>query len=260
MRVIVNADDFGSSVETVAATIGCFERGALTSATIMPNMPATAEATAFARAHPEFSFGVHLVLVGDGEERPAAGAEHVPALADTDGRFPRRTNDVRLRALLGRLPLDQLERELTAQIESVRAAGVEVSHVDSHRHLHKLGRVRVALGNVLPRLGIRRVRRVQDVYLRTPLASPTYWLGPWWQRRLGRLGAGTTTHFYMPWGSDDGSWEEPLLQRMARLSGSLEVGVHPGARNEGAAAERFAAGARDAGHELVPWTSVGEPS
>ena len=260
MRVILNADDFGSSADTLAATIECFEQGALTSATIMPGMPATGEAISFAREHPELSFGVHLVLVGDGDERPVAGAASVPGLVDPKGSLLP-TNEIRLRALLRRLPLDELEREMAAQIESVRAAGVNVSHVDSHRHVHKLGSVRVALARVLPRFGIRRVRKVQDIYLRRPLTSPTYWLGSLWQRRLMRMAAVSTTHFYMPTGLEDADWERRLLERMARLSGSIEVGVHPGTDDDWRAAERvaatrFAAQARQQGHELVPWTAI----
>ena len=52
-------------------------------------------------------------------------------------------------------------------------AGVPVSHVDSHRHLHKYGPFAGALRRVLPGLGIERVRNVQDVYLRRRLLSPT---------------------------------------------------------------------------------------
>ena len=44
MRIIINADDFGCSSDTVLATIDCFERELLASATIMVNMPASAEA------------------------------------------------------------------------------------------------------------------------------------------------------------------------------------------------------------------------
>jgi predicted glycoside hydrolase/deacetylase ChbG (UPF0249 family) len=35
LRIILNADDFGASDEAVRATVECFERGGLTSATIM---------------------------------------------------------------------------------------------------------------------------------------------------------------------------------------------------------------------------------
>jgi chitin disaccharide deacetylase len=260
MKVIVNADDFGGSDDTVAATVACFEEGVLTSATIMPGMPATAAAVSFARANPQFSFGVHLLVTGDGVERPLSDPADVPGLVDGDGAFLR-TGEARKRALLGRLPVDQLERELAAQIESVRSEGVDVSHVDSHRHLHKLGSVRTALGRVLPRFGIRRVRRVQNVYLGRPLTSPTYWLGPLWQRRLERAGTVTTAHFYMPTGLAEAGWETRLLGRMDGLQGTLEVGVHPGTDGdwreaERAGATRFAGGARDRGHELVPWTAL----
>jgi chitin disaccharide deacetylase len=257
--IVLNADDFGVSEETVRATIECFEQGALTSATIMPGMPATGEAVRFARMHPEFSFGVHLTLVGDGDAEPLAGKEAVPGLVRANGALLP-TNHARLRAILHRLPLDQLEREIAAQIDAVRSAGVKISHVDSHRHLHKLGAVRKALARVLPRFGIVRVRNVQDIYLSRPLGSPTYWLGPLWRRRVMSV-ASTTTHFYMPTGLADANWDLRLLDRLATLSGSLEVGVHPGTDEEWRAAERaavvsFAAGARERGHRLATWREV----
>jgi predicted glycoside hydrolase/deacetylase ChbG (UPF0249 family) len=257
MLVIVNADDFGSSADTVRATIECFQAGALTSATIMPGMPSTDEALAFARTRPDLSFGVHLTLTGDGVERPLA--EGVPQLTRPDGSFlPTRT--MRLRAVARRLPQDQLERELTAQIELVRGSGVPVSHVDSHRHLHKLGSVRAALARVLPRFGIRRVRNVQDVYLRRPLTSATYWLGPLWRRQLMRRFR-TTSHFYMPTSTSDADWHGPLLELSASLGGSLEVGVHPGFEEPWRNEERlslleFARRARKRGDRLAGWDAA----
>ena len=171
LQLIVNADDFGQSDDTVDATIECFEAGALTSATLMPGMPATERALEFARAHPEHGFGVHLTLSADPARRPLADPELVPCLVDTDGTLLS-TREVRARALTGRLVPQQLEREIEAQVRSVLDAGVPVSHVDSHRHLHKFAPVRAALASVLPRLGIRRVRAVQDLYVSRPLAQP----------------------------------------------------------------------------------------
>ena len=59
-KLVINADDFGLSDHTVEYTIKGFECGALTSATIMAGLPATAKAVEFAKAHPQFSFGVHF--------------------------------------------------------------------------------------------------------------------------------------------------------------------------------------------------------
>ena len=158
MRIVVNADDFGLSADTVRATIDAVNAGHVTSATLMPNAPASAEAIEFARnGFLGVSFGVHLTFVGDGDERPLSSPQGVPVLVDRAGKL-RRTNVVRLAAVLGRLPVDQLEREIEAQVEWARSRGVEVSHVDSHRHLHKYGPFREALARVLPRLGISHVR------------------------------------------------------------------------------------------------------
>jgi predicted glycoside hydrolase/deacetylase ChbG (UPF0249 family) len=258
VRVILHADDFGASTDTVRATIECFEQGALTSASIMPAMPATAEAVAYAREHPELDVGVHLTFVGGDEERPLSSRGEIPDLVDADGQFlPTRT--VRLRALAQRLPVDQIVREIVAQVEAVRSEGLDVTHVDSHRHLHKLPSFRKALSRALPSLGIRRVRAVQDVYLRKPLRSPTFWLGRRWQQALARSFT-TTDHMYMPTSAGDLGWEMDLAKIAVGLNGTLEVGVHPGYedwRNE----ERrsvlgFAELCRAHGHELVSWKEI----
>jgi chitin disaccharide deacetylase len=257
VRIVLNADDFGYSADTVGATIDCFTRGALTSATIMPKMPATAEAAAFARRRPEFSFGVHLTFTGEGIETPVSDAHRIPDLVDGAGRFPA-TNRVRRDALLQRLSVDQIAREIEAQIATVRDHGVEVSHVDSHQHLHKYGPFRAALERVLPRFGIERVRNVQDVYVRRPIRSPTFWVGPVWRRRLMKSFL-TTDHLFVATGPQEGDWAEGLLRRVGRLGGrSLEVGVHPGydekwRAQEVASVGAFAARAAQQGHELVSW-------
>jgi predicted glycoside hydrolase/deacetylase ChbG (UPF0249 family) len=260
VRIVVNADDFGFSPDTVRATIRCFERGAVTSVTIMPRMPATDAALEYAASHPELDAGVHLTFVGDGVECAIAPPDEIPALVDEAGRFPR-TRDVRVRAMLQRLPIDQIEREVEAQIDAVRSAGVTVTHVDSHRHLHKFAPFRAALRRVLPRFGITRVRNVQDIYLSPNHRSPTYWLRKSWRRRL-MSEFETTDHFFMPSGPGD---RQPtaILGRLEGLPGeSLEIGAHPGEdvgwrRDEAALLEGLVAGLRERGHELVPWSEIG---
>jgi predicted glycoside hydrolase/deacetylase ChbG (UPF0249 family) len=257
LKIILNADDFGSDDDTVAATIECFESGLLTSATIMVGAPGADAAIAFARDHPEYSFGVHLQFVGDGVERPVSDPGEVPGLVDADGCL-RPTNVMRGEALLRRVPVSQIAREAAAQIELVKGAGVPVSHVDSHRHLHKFAPFRAALARVLPPFGIRRVRNVQDVYLRRPAKSPTYWAGPIWRRALMRSFV-TTEHFYMPTSAHDRDWH----RLASRLPGgrSLEVGLHPGHEEpwrdeERASLEPFVREARAGGHELVSWNEL----
>ena len=237
MRVVVNADDFGLSEDTVQATIDAIEAGYVTSATLMPCMPASEQAVAFALRNPHVSFGVHLTFVGDGEERPVSAPHEVPSLVDVSGRL-HATNRVRLAAVAGRLPVAELEREVVAQVDWFRARGMDVSHVDSHRHLHKYAPFREALARALPRLGITRVRNVQDVYLRKPLVSPTVLFGRRWRADLMRRFR-TTDHFYMPASAGDTSWID-VLGRVPDEA-TLEIGVHPGRREEWRVAEQSGA-------------------
>lgn len=259
MRFITNADDFGQDEETVKATIECLEEGSLTGATIMVNMPATAAAVAYARAHPEKSFGVHLTYVlGVGNEAPVGDPEQLPALTGPDGLF-KPSQGVRLQALRGQIPVDQIARETEAQLALLRDAGVNISHVDSHGHLHRFGPFREALRQVLPGFGVRKVRNVQDVYLRRPLKSPNYWFGPLWRRPLVKTFQ-TTDHFYMPTSAGDHRWWEPLLARSFRGS-SMEIGVHPGSAEAWRVEEReaireFARAARARGHTLIGWRDL----
>jgi predicted glycoside hydrolase/deacetylase ChbG (UPF0249 family) len=150
--LVIHADDFG---ETVAITDGIrrgIEAGVLTSTSIMANMPATAYALERVQALAgHASFGVHLNLC---EGRALTDS---PTLVDQQGDFHPKRVLVR-RALSGKLALADLEREISAQIALIRGAGVAVSHVDGHKHLHQLPVVSIAVANVLPRFGIGRVR------------------------------------------------------------------------------------------------------
>lgn len=261
MRIIINADDFGFSQETVQATIECFEGGGLTSATIMPNMPATDAAIDYARENPRFSFGVHLTFTSDGLEYPVRDAAEIPALVGDNGQFlgpiPARS-----RALRSALPVEQIASEMHAQIARLADAGVPLSHVDSHGHLHKFKPFRRALREVLPSFGITRVRTVQDVYFRVPWKSPTYWLGGFWQRGITRHFT-TTDHLFLPTNSHDEQWPAKLLEhiRSSGKAASLEIGVHPGRSEPWRELERvtcgpFAEGAHHAGHALITWNEL----
>ena len=259
LQLIVNADDFGQSDDTVDATIECFEAGALTSASLMPGMPATHRALAFAREHPELGFGVHVNLSADPAERPLSDPELVSCLVREDGTLLS-TREVRVKALAGRLVPQQLEREIEAQVRAVLDAGVPVSHVDSHRHLHKFAPVRRAFVSVLPRLGIRRVRAVQDIYMRRPLRSPTYWFGRRWRASI-RCAFETTEHFFMP-SKTEQPWSDPVAELVRGLGAtSLEIGVHPGFAEAWRDRDRIAvvelAGVLRGRVQLVDWRALG---
>lgn len=256
-EIIINADDFGHDEDSTLATIECFVAGALTSATIMPKMPATDLAIKFARENTQHAYGVHLTFVRDSVECPVADPRLIPALVGEDGAF-RPSHQLRLMALLGTLPVDQICIEIAAQIERIMDSGIAISHVDSHGHLHKFKPFVQALSQTLPKYGLLGVRNVQDQYTHTPLTSPTYWLGPYWRRRI-MSNFMTTAHFFMSTNSNDPEWIEKILDR--QLDGVLEVGVHPGSslhpdrwrNHERQACLAFAAEAKKREISLISW-------
>lgn len=152
LPVIVHADDFGETEDITQGICLAIEAGVVTSTSVMANMPGTAEALLRApRLAQQASFGVHLNLC---EGQPLTRG---PTLIDADGRFLRKRT-LAARALTGKLSLPELEAEVIAQIGLLRDAGIRISHLDGHKHLHQLPIVCAAVANVLPRFGIERVR------------------------------------------------------------------------------------------------------
>src|SRR5918911_4514999 len=84
--LVVNADDFGLSPGINAGIIEGFEKGILTSASIMVNAPAFEEAVELAQAHEGLGIGVHLnVLRGKALLPPT----EISSVVDADGLFLR---------------------------------------------------------------------------------------------------------------------------------------------------------------------------
>jgi chitin disaccharide deacetylase len=252
VKIIINADDFGYDSDSVAETISCFERGGLTSATIMANMPGTDDAIDFALKNPQFSFGVHLNWV---EGKPLTNPTH---LMTHTGVF-RNSQEVRRIALLRRGGLEQIVEETRAQIRHIAARGLPISHVDSHGHLHKFNLFMQALEIVLPEFGIRRVRTAQNVYIRKAWLSPTFWLGSFWGTRI-REKFKTTDYLAMPDGKDAPERLKKLVQ-IGSPGQTLEVGVHPGRRERSRelqtnAAILLACYAKRHHRPLVTWQGV----
>ena len=152
LRVILQADDFGRDAPTTDAVLRCIEHGTITSATLMTNMPGTEAALGLARGlGRRVSVGVHLNLC---EGRPLTSAR---TLVSRSGWFRSRATVLR-QAAAARLDSDALEAEMVAQVRRARDAGVEISHLDSHKHLHVVPGISAIVARVARRFEIGHVR------------------------------------------------------------------------------------------------------
>ncbi|MCX8107194.1 MAG: polysaccharide deacetylase family protein [Verrucomicrobiae bacterium] len=128
--LIINGDDAGMCHSANVATIACLEKGLMRSATIMVPCPWFPEIAIYARQNPDKDFGVHLCHTSEWTNYrwgPVADRSQVPGLIDPDGYFWRSTQEVYAHAK----PEEAL-REARAQIKRALAAGIDVTHLDSH--------------------------------------------------------------------------------------------------------------------------------
>jgi chitin disaccharide deacetylase len=178
-RLIINADDFGLTAGVNRAIVEAHENGVVSSATLMANGQAFAQAVSLARSTPRLGVGCHVVLV-DGA--PLLPQTQVHSLLDGSGnsagdaRFREGISKFGALAMLGRLAADEIEAEATAQIRKLQASGIPVTHLDSHKHTHLFPRVLRPLLQAAQRCGVRAIRnpfeRMQGSQL---AASPSLW-------------------------------------------------------------------------------------
>jgi hopanoid biosynthesis associated protein HpnK len=132
-RLIVNADDFGRSSAVNQAVIRAHVEGILTSASLMVNGAAFAEAVELARQHPSLGVGLHLTLVCG---YSSLTDQEIPDLVNGQQIFSAQP----VRAGFGyffRADLrSQLAKEMQAQFEKFRRTGLPLDHVNGHLHLH----------------------------------------------------------------------------------------------------------------------------
>lgn len=134
-QLILNADDFGRHAAINEAVERGFREGLLRSATVMAGEPAFADAVAVAERNAGLSVGLHCTLV-DG--RPVLPPEEVPSLVRGDGCFYPDHNAFFKRFFLGKIAPEEVRRELAAQLAKAEGAGLRLTHLDSHQHLHTL--------------------------------------------------------------------------------------------------------------------------
>ena len=127
---VIHCDDIGMCH---SANEGAFEAllsGPATCGSIMVPCAWFEEAAALARANPDADLGVHLTLTAEWVSYrwgPVASRDRVPSLLDADGYLPRTAIEVAKNA-----KPEEVEIELRAQIEKALAAGIDVTHIDSH--------------------------------------------------------------------------------------------------------------------------------
>lgn len=153
-RLIVNADDFGYTSGVNRAILEAHTGGVVTSTTLMANGPAFTEAVRMAHSAQNLSVGCHIVLT-DGE--PVLRVQQLPSLT-TSAQFRDGITKFAARALAGSMKPGEISAEASAQIRKLQAAGIQVSHFDTHKHTHLFPAILRPLLRAAAACGVRALR------------------------------------------------------------------------------------------------------
>ena len=170
-RLIVNADDFGLAESVNRGIIVAHRDGILTSASLLANGSAFAQAIDLSRQFPQLSVGVHLNI---SEGKPVSPATGIPSLVNERGELHLSPFHLWIGILRRRISLEEIHSECRAQILKVLHAGVTPSHLDGHLHMHVLPQLSPILIALAREFGIRNLRcPAEDLEATLPLLWKT---------------------------------------------------------------------------------------
>jgi hopanoid biosynthesis associated protein HpnK len=242
-KLIVNADDFGLTEGVNRAIIHGHRDGIITSTTLMANGQAFDQAVESASAAPELGVGVHLNLT---QGRPTCPASQVRSILTPGGTFYPSPGILARRILTHKVKPSDVENELRSQIEKIALAGVRITHLDGHKHIHLLPPIFSVVVKLAHEYGIDCVRcpiESASSALEPLLSGRPEWRGRARQYLLGRVlstlaasqvkklaraGLYWPPHFYGL--SQTGFLDTPMLEQLLQAlpEGTSEIMCHPG--------------------------------
>ena len=156
--VIIHVDDVGMCQASIQAYKDLWEFGTITSGAVMVPCPWFLAAAEMARQNPQMDLGVHATLNAEWDTyrwEPLSTRDPASGLIDAQGYF-HQTVDATVKSATG----EAVEAELNLQVERALAAGIDVTHIDSHmgtiinpkfiQHYLQAGASRL-IPNMLPR-------------------------------------------------------------------------------------------------------------
>jgi hypothetical protein len=136
IRLIIRADDIGSSQAANEAIILTCTQGIATSAEVMVPAPWFPEAVKLLQAYPGIDVGVHLTITSEWDNIKWRPLTHCPGLVDENGYFyPMMWPNANYpgKSVMEVKPsLEEIEREFRAQIETAMKHIPSVSHISGH--------------------------------------------------------------------------------------------------------------------------------
>lgn len=130
-EILIRVDDIGMNHATNLAVEKLAQSGMPFSASVMFACPWYQETVAIIKKYPNADVGVHLTLTAEWKYYrwgPVTGRTAVPSLVDSLGYFFSTGSGL----VKNKYKLEEIEKELTAQIERAINSGIKISYIDPH--------------------------------------------------------------------------------------------------------------------------------
>jgi predicted glycoside hydrolase/deacetylase ChbG (UPF0249 family) len=130
-RLLIRCDDIGMCHSVNLAAKQLIAAGVPFSASVMFACPWYLEAVEILKTYPHVSVGVHLTLNSEWKNYkwgPILGKEIVPSLVDSNGHFFASEEQFQK----SNFKIEEIERELRAQIERALHSGLHIDYLDHH--------------------------------------------------------------------------------------------------------------------------------
>lgn len=230
-NLVVNADDFGLTEGINRGIVDGYRDGIITSTSLIPTMPAFEHAVRLAAEHPDLDIGVHLSLtVG----KPCSNSDRLSPIMK-QGEFIRSYIDVIRNIYANRVHIEDIRNEMSEQIRKVQEAGLRVSHIDSHQHIHMVPRIFSLLVDLMNRREVPFARIPNELVSTKLLLTTKGWglfvlglIGNVSRRNILRAKLSTADYF---WGlsSSEAMSLHDLTHVLRSLGpGTNELMCHPG--------------------------------
>ncbi len=146
--LVINADDFGMTNGTNSGIVQAIVEGMATDTSILACGGAFDDAVRLARENGIKEAGAHLSLT---EVRPLVLRRKIKNYAA-----------LAINLFFGRLSEDEVRSEFRAQLDRIRSAGVEITHLDSHENIHILPRIQRIFAQLAAEYKIPAMRLLRE--------------------------------------------------------------------------------------------------
>lgn len=128
--LIIHADDIGLTESENMASFEALEHGMVNSGSIMVPCRGFSQVIDYVKTNPEADLGVHFTLTSEWNSYkwgPVSRPDQVSSIVDHEGKFLDSASK-----LIKNFKVNDIRKELQAQINLALESGIDLTHIDSH--------------------------------------------------------------------------------------------------------------------------------